>query len=259
MPEIKIVEATTFNKALSEIEKYQKKNKSVWYRGCSSANYNLTPSLYRHPDVRAVLDLLEIEKVLTTKFIQRSLPYLNRRLVGDWDTLFLMQHYGVPTRLLDWSENPLISLYFALCDWRNSENDAVLWMCNPEKWNQHVFQHISYQGGVFDENDTNVEKHKPGTEFAEIPDFPVMMFGSYNSPRIVAQKGVFSLFGKSDEPMNVFFERAEFSAGAMQKLVVRAEYRARIFESLLRAGTTEAVVFPELDGLAKELRRENGF
>lgn len=46
------------------------------------------------------------------RFRQRSIPFSDRSLQDDWEALFFMQHYRVPTRLLDWSENPFISFHF---------------------------------------------------------------------------------------------------------------------------------------------------
>jgi hypothetical protein len=86
-----------------------------------------------------------------------------------------------------------------------------------------------------------------------------MMFGSYNSPRIVAQRGVFALFGKSMTPMDEFYKASEFEAGCLEKIIIPAAKVDAIRESLFRKGFTESVVFPEIEGLAKELRRENGY
>lgn len=172
-----------------------------------------------------------------------------------------MQHYGVPTRLLDWTENPLVSAFFALNEESKTteEKDAVIWMCNPIKWNRAAFKHISYNGGIFDEEDSNIVKHRPGTIIEEMPDTPIMMFGSYNSPRIVAQRGVFSLFGKSQKPMDAYYVESNFPARCLEKIVIPHGKKREIRDSLFRKGITESVVFPEVEGLAKELKRENGF
>src|SRR5688572_23441055 len=87
---------------------------SLWYRGCGSASHTLSPSLYRHTKAKTPEAFADLERQLMTRFRQRSIPYHNRSLSDDWDALFFMQHYGVPTRLLDWTENPLIALHFAL-------------------------------------------------------------------------------------------------------------------------------------------------
>jgi hypothetical protein len=106
---------TSLPQYLELVEKAQTQaSHSLWYRGCSSALYPLLPSLYRHQKLKTPDDLASLERQLMTRFRQRSIPYHTRPLIDDWDTLFFMQHYGVPTRLLDWTENPLIALHFAL-------------------------------------------------------------------------------------------------------------------------------------------------
>lgn len=73
-----------------------------WYRGVGdSKEYELVPSLYRHPSEKDPNRLLEYEIDIIERFKLRSMPYRGRPLrdESNWDLLFLMQHYGVPTRL----------------------------------------------------------------------------------------------------------------------------------------------------------------
>ena len=200
-----------------------------------------------------------METQLTTRFVQRSLPFLDRTLTNDWDKLFLMQHYGVPTRLLDWTENPFVAIYFALNGGESKKADACVWMCEPIVWNQAALAHISFKGGVLDESSQVVRTYAPGTVFNEIPMLPVMIYGTYNSPRIVAQRGGFALFGQGTDPMEKVFSEQNFPSKALVKIEISKDHVDAIRASLFRKGFTESVVFPDLDGLAKEIRREFGF
>ncbi len=55
-----------------------------------------------------------------------------------WEWYFLMQHYGAPTRLLDWTGNPLVALYFAIVDQEvhGKNRDAAVWVFDPWEWNK---------------------------------------------------------------------------------------------------------------------------
>jgi hypothetical protein len=111
-PEETISSLVEFTTAVEQAR--QSANGPLWFRGVGDSDYTLEPSLFRHPKRRESLDVLELEHELLLRFRQRSVPYLDRTVGDDWDCLFLMQHFGVPTRLLDWSENPFVALYFAL-------------------------------------------------------------------------------------------------------------------------------------------------
>jgi hypothetical protein len=86
-----------------------------------------------------------------------------------------------------------------------------------------------------------------------------MIYGTYNSPRIVAQRGGFALFGQGTEPMEEIFKQDKFPSNILTKIVIEKDKVDDIRESLFRKGFTESVVFPDLDGLAKEIRRLFGF
>ena len=218
------VTVTTFSELLSKIEEFQGDSDVSWYRGCRSESFKLVPTLFRQNGKRqSVEDLLELERTITTRFVQRSIPYISRALVDDWDKIFFMQHYGVPTRLLDWTENPLVAAFFALEDnSRYKTKNAALWLCDPVKWNRSALAHISYSGGVLDQTSTIVSNHKPGTDVSDMPSVPIMMFGSYNSTRIVAQRGVFGLFGKSSEPIEDLYASGNYEEGCLKKIIIKA-------------------------------------
>ena len=253
---ITIVRPNSFAALLDEVENFQTGSKASWYRGCTNKDHALKPSLYRHPTKSAIAELIELETELTTRFVQRSLPFLQRSLTDDWDKLFLMQHYGVPTRLLDWSENPFVSIYFALVGSAATKpTDAAIWMCDPVAWNQAVLDQISYKGGVLDQSNTAMRSYAPGTKVDEIPTLPIMIYGSYNSPRIVAQRGGFALFGQGTKPMEEVYNEDKFPDEILKKIEIPSANVPEIRSSLFRKGFTESVVFPDLEGLAKELRR----
>ena len=256
---LSIQKPKTFAELLEAIEQFQSKSAASWYRGCNDKDHKLKPSLYRHANKTKIQEISVLETELTTRFVQRSLPFLQRTLTNDWDKLFLMQHYGVPTRLLDWSENPFVAINFALSGTAAKATDAAVWMCDPVLWNCTALAHISYKGGVLDESSQAVRSYAPGTPFPEIPMLPVMVYGTYNSPRIVAQRGGFALFGQGTDPMEHVFASHDFPTAALLKLEIEKAHVEEIRASLFRKGFTESVVFPDLDGLAREIRREFGF
>ena len=151
------VRVRTLSDFLNEVEKLQAAaSNSLWYRGIGDAKYELIPALYRHKKTTGADGLANLERQIMTRFRQRSLPYHDRPLSDDWNALFFMQHYGVPTRLLDWTENPFVALHFALMSAKASvtaagrvsfPNDAALWILDPVAWNRHALKHISFSGG----------------------------------------------------------------------------------------------------------------
>lgn len=203
-----------------------------------------------------------------TRFRQRSVPYHNRSLTDDWEALFFMQHYGVPTRLLDWTENPLIALHFALMDATRKQtksgalrfqDDAAIWMLDPVVWNRHALRHVRFGGGVLTPDDEDIKGYRPTPKFAGMNTQPVGLYGAHNSARIVAQQGVFTIFGRDATPMERVFSGDSFPANCLTKIIVGRSAVPALRRSLLNQGTTESVVFPDLEGLAREIKRIFGF
>ena len=104
----------------------------AWYRGHADAKWKLVPGYHRS---RREIS----ETTLLARFKQSAAMLAELQPRDDFDWLFLMQHYGVPTRLLDWSESPLVALYFAVQDAGNCvELDGALWRLDPTELNKHA-------------------------------------------------------------------------------------------------------------------------
>lgn len=258
------MEPKNFSELLREIESYQKKRSDVWYRGVSKESYDLIPTLARIPRRKTEEELDGIEKGIATAFAQRSPPFVEKDLSGEWRNLFFMQHYGIPTRLLDWSESPFVGLYFALANVERSKtgivrNDVALWMCDPVKWNSVALSHISYKGGILDETCDEIKAYSPDLNLDQRATTPVMIYGTHNSSRIVAQRGVFALFGKGMKSMQTTFEEGDFENDTLKKIRIKKSSVDEILDSLVKKGFTESTIFPDLFGLSLEIKRRFGY
>ena len=246
------------------IETFQKQHDTSWYRGVGNDKYTLTPSLFRHPKHKTIKQFHNIENQISTVFEQRSPPFVNQGFANVWEQMFYMQHYGIPTRLLDWTESPFTALYFSLTSCGRTANgkpktDAIFWMLNPVAWNRGALGDISYEGGILNPNREQVKSYSPEAALDERKNLPVMIYGTHNSPRIVAQRGMFALFGKSVISMEKCFEEHSFEKKILQKVVVQKGILDEVAESLFRKGISDSTIYPDLHGLSLEIKRSFGF
>ena len=269
MPAVKVRSVDSLEDYISFVEKLRaKRSKRLWYRGCGKASHNLKPSLYRHKKRQTIDDILALEKELLARFQQRSIPFHSRPLTDNWEWLFLMQHYGVPTRLLDWSESPLMALFFAVTLAAHKigksgrpvfSGDACVWLLDPDQWNKHSVNLKTFPGSVLTPDDVNATAYKPVGDVGMMKPSPIALYGAHNSQRIVAQRGVFVCFGKDTRPMEVAYNLEGFPTDCLMKIVLRKGRLPHLYEALRRQGITDSVVFPDLDGLAREIKREFSF
>jgi hypothetical protein len=257
-------ELTSFPAILQQVEKFQNSRSASWYRGSGDAHHSLIPALIRRSPAITAIEISKIEKSISNTFAQRSPPFVTIDFSSEWRTLFYMQHYGILTRLLDWTESPFVGLYFALTSVKRDNSgapltDVALWLCDPIAWNQTVLSHITFKGGILDENFEEIKSYSPLSDVEQRATAPIMIFGTHNSPRIVAQRGVFALFGKGLDGMEKVYANGSFPKRTLQKLIIKKEYIDHILSSLHRKGIAESTIYPDLYGLSLEIKRSFGY
>lgn len=269
MPKLKAKPINSFKEYISYIEILQNKSRGpLWYRGCGKTSYELKPSLYRHVGSSTIEDYMHLEADIISRFKQRSIPFHNRAMSDSWECLFFMQHFGVPTRLLDWSESPLMALFFAVTSAKHILNkqgkvvfhtDATIWVLDTIKWNKRAVGLKSFMGKVLTTDDPNANAYRPIGDCNVMKDFPIAIYGDHNSQRIVAQRGVFVCFGKDTKPMEITYSKNSFPANSLVKLTIKRNRLPHFLEAIHVHGISDSVVFPDLDGLAREIKREFDF
>lgn len=231
----------------------------LWYRGLSCLTHTLIPKLMR--DGKGAEDVFDREKRLLTRFRQRSMAYWPAGYPqNDWEHLFAMQHYGMPTRLLDWSENLFVASHFAL-DIAPQHRHAgecvpVVWCFDPVAWNRAVprFADLGESIQVMTTADDELDAYRPETTKRR-SKWPVAMFGAHNSGRIVAQRGTFMVWG--NEPLSLE-ELVATGGSTLWRIQINGE-RESLAQQLRHLGFTETMVFPELPALSVELSRTEGW
>lgn len=231
----------------------------LWYRGHSRQSHELMPGIMRHG--KNISEVFDREKRLITRFRQRSMPYWPAGYPqSDWEQLFEMQHFGVPTRLLDWSENLFIAAHFALSNPRATEMDPadppVVWCVDPVEWNRAtpVLSEYGERIHVLTTSDEELEAYDPEAKRKRNKS-PVAIFGTHNSGRIVAQRGTFFVWGEEAKPLEEFCGN---SAATLRRYILKND-RNVLARELDALGFGETMIVPELAALATELTRVEGW
>jgi hypothetical protein len=232
-----------------------------WFRGEANVAYDLIPGTHRLAGgIRARLDY---ELDLRSDFDLKSFPYLAGMNGGEkWSRYALMQHYGLPTRLLDWSDGLAVATWFAVCAAKPtgsaSDTDASVWMLDPQILNHEA--HRRFGAYIADPGDSiakgylcSVDKPRDPAHLA-----PLAMRIPLNSPRITSQRGYFTVCGRSGTPINRW--AAMQGSSAANRMLARATIPARrLFEvkrQLRIIGITGATLFPEMASLCSEIRHD---
>ncbi len=261
----KVNDVSDFLKWVSEVRKHFKFEDDdpfqPWFRGHDNADWQLTPKLYRgdYGDVEELYKK-DVEDEILEEFIVRA-PILSANIPAHndkWGWLFLMQHFGAPTRLLDWTEGALLALCFAVKD-NNGENNAIVWALDPYELNKRVTK--SEKDWIIPASAACVSKEeltllnpwlpvRLKEKKEALPEWPIAIYPSHTERRISTQWSCFTVHGSNpiglDEPPFT-------SPNWLKKIIIPSEKVQLIRKELLNCGIDESTIFPDLNGLGKSL------
>jgi len=233
--------------------------KALWFRGQCDAGWGLSPKVWRpdYEDANEAEMRLEFESV-GHPLTQSGVPH------DKWHWYFLMQHYGAPTRILDWTVNPLVALYFTVRE--NIEENGAVWVVDPWRWNR---AHIK---GLFGPAIAGWQETKPylldlekafDTDEAEIQTrakWPICIEPTHIDRRIAAQGSKFVLFGIKkdmvDSPTINQPRGGNKKHSIVDKLIIPKVVAETLREELNHIGINERAMFPDLEGLGKHIAWE---
>jgi hypothetical protein len=221
----------------------------LWFRGQRNARWGLQPKIWR-PEFRAAE-----EAEIRQEFQSRALQMIQGRLPANkWEWYFLMQHYGAPTRLLDWTDNPLIALFFAVLE-HPGDCDAAVWVLDPWWLNEKMRKGID---GPMEADWEEAQPYLPDIEEAFAgskggPSVPAAIDPPHVDRRLAVQQSRFVIFGKTKDLARTRAAREPARTRRLAKIVIPSVSIQGIVEELENAGFTISVLFPDLEHLSKEL------
>jgi hypothetical protein len=258
----------------------EKPNHTLYYRGHSRANYALLPSIMRKPG------WLEHEREMYNAILIEC-PAEFDKCSTHLDYLVHMQHYGLPTRLLDITRNPLVALYFACAGNPAAQGEVVVFDADNDKTKYPGSDTVSVLASLplvdnaaqrelalwasdpsMSQEDFNinaqrllheVKLEKPAFKDEIIPKEIIDCFfvlPEKRNNRIIKQDGAFiicGLIGKAANPINEYRYREKRKT---QIYIVQSKSKRAILAQLAKFSINKAALFPEIADVAEFVRGE---
>lgn len=224
-----------------------------WFRGQSDVAWKLTPKLYRAKPPKRGVRIIEDE--IRQEFIMRAPGLSDAGPLTSWEWYFMMQHFGAPTRLLDWTEGALIALYFAVRD-NKGDRDAAIWILDPWWLNKRVVseREVIPPGAEIGISTADSDRYKPWLPARystdKLPEESAAVYPTHSARRISTQRSCFTIHGANETALEALTSVSD--AHIAKATIPRTEILA-IRDQLSVAGVDEVTIFPDLDGLGRYL------
>lgn len=220
------LEINTINNVSEYLDVIRKRGFVCCYRG-QTQDWPLIPSLGRLKDRNFLDGLLEIEEEIVEKFTQYSYPYLENKSMSYFEYLIQAQHHGLPTRLLDFTSNPLIALYFAIEE-NISNTDGVVW--GIDEFEQTKTPSI---------NENKIIFYAP----------------THINNRIINQNSIFAVFPIKRNTEEIA-PLETYNLRIFQKIIIPSNVKESIKNELNFLGINKMSIYPGIEGIVQKIKEE---
>ena len=208
------------------LEEASKMRGNKLFRGVKSKGYRLITGIGRLKTPKGKVFHQKDEENILHLFKQKAYPFLKIESNNKLELIALAQHHGLPTRLLDWTRNPLVALFFAV------END----------WPK--FDSKSDRSAVYIWDRENLGTLDPTFDPFQINRIRIFVPNHVTS-RITAQSGLFSVHPKPE---------IEFKSSLIKKVLIHPSFRKELKILLDGFGINKSTLFPDIDGIAEHVK-----
>ena len=222
-----------------------------WFRGQSNSEWDLKPTLYR-------LGLEVYEDTLRDRFQRQGAQLVSEREPNTlWEWYFLMRHHGAPTRLLDWTDSALVALFFAINsnapDDVTVKSDAAVWMLDPWWFNKQTINCHCIPPADVEEYAHKADPYLPPIFGPRMRRrLPLAIDPPHIARRLAVQRGHFSIHGADPDGL---FTVGKRKRSRLVKIILDKSAIPDVRFDLATMGIVDTTVFPDLDGLSRELIR----
>ena len=247
--------STTHAKYVIQKNKIIDPNNVIWWRGQAKATDDLQPSIYRNKKHGREARLFH-EFRMNAKIRHNTCP--DETDYKSW--LFLMQHYGLPTRLLDWSESLLIALFFVCNKKEHEKKSGALWGLKPIKLNEYqTKQQIIFREDMLEvkklvkdattdkHNDKHNDKHDDKHDDKK-SRYILAVYPFHFDMRHYVQLARFTIHGQK-KPLDQIDDAEKF----LLKFVISPKAKKEIKNVLKFLKITEDFIYPDLEHLSSHL------
>lgn len=245
-----------------------------WFRGQTDAGEPPLPSVL--PTSKRGQQVLHFDEFHLTTMFRLKAPAFgavpDTRRLDQW--LFLMQHYGLPTRLLDWTENPLAAAFFAATgrkakDEYRDQRFMAVWVLHPIQLNLMTNPHWNdfpntWKQGRCLEN-FKIAFGTAGRDKVPLPEggftvheptaFPLAVQPSTVATRVAVQRSCFTVHGTDPRDFEALFSSRPQARVFMKKYVLPRSGAQHYVRELEQMGVSDSTLFPDFEGLAREMKR----
>lgn len=221
----------------------------LWYRGIEDAKWELVPAIQRS-DMRIKKErFLANDFYIRTKQILEKCP--DKKNYAAW--MSLMQHFGLPTRLLDWSQSPLIAMFFATETYKKVSTDAGIWVLAPGKLNEEE----GFGDCIFPiDADTSQNMLLPAFKDVESPkelrNKIIACHSTENNLRMYSQQANFTVHNSLKKLEDIC------DSDMLYQMIIPADRKEYFWKILQVFGITEGFVYPDPDHISKDLTQLHG-